>query len=83
MPSARPCSPTICSHSPPPPPEEDWGIKFNYSAGEPAPEKITDKIFGFTQSIAELKVGAGQGWSGEGGRQGGEGVELGGGGGGW
>lgn len=46
-------------HSPPPPrqAEEDWGIKFNYSAGEPAPEKITDKIFGFTQSISELKVG--------------------------
>ena len=38
------------------PAEEDWGIKFNYSSGEPAPEKITDKIFGFTQSIAELKV---------------------------
>lgn len=34
--------------------DEDWGIKFNYSAGEPAPEKITDKIFGFTQSISEL-----------------------------
>ncbi len=41
-------------------PEEDWGIKFNYSAGEPAPEKITDKIFGFTQSISELKVGVGE-----------------------
>lgn len=37
-------------------PEEDWGIKFNYSSGEPAPEKITDKIFGFTQSINELKL---------------------------
>lgn len=37
-------------------PDEDWGIKFNYSSGEPAPEKITDKIFGFTQSISELKV---------------------------
>lgn len=37
-------------------PDEDWGIKFNYSSGEPAPEKITDKIFGFTQNIAELKV---------------------------
>ena len=23
-------------------PNEDWGIKFNYSSGEPAPEKITD-----------------------------------------
>lgn len=40
-----------------PPADEDWGIKFNYSAGEPAPEKITDKIFGFTESISELKVG--------------------------
>ncbi|EFN54324.1 hypothetical protein CHLNCDRAFT_58243 [Chlorella variabilis] len=37
-------------------PEEDWGIKFNYSAGEPAPEKITDKIFGFTETISELKM---------------------------
>lgn len=37
-------------------PKEDWGIKFNYSGGEPAPERITDKIFGFTQSIDELKV---------------------------
>jgi phosphoglucomutase len=36
--------------------DEDWGIKFNYSAGEPAPEKITDKIYGFTQSISELKM---------------------------
>lgn len=24
---------------------EDWGIKFNYTGGEPAPEKITDKIY--------------------------------------
>ncbi|PSC71409.1 hypothetical protein C2E20_5335 [Micractinium conductrix] len=38
-------------------PEEDWGIKFNYSAGEPAPEKITDEIYGFTTSIGELKMG--------------------------
>ncbi len=37
-------------------PDEDWGIKFNYSAGEPAPEKITDKIFGFTESISELSM---------------------------
>ena len=36
-------------------PKEDWGIKFNYSAGEPAPERITDNIFGFTQNISELK----------------------------
>ena len=31
--------------------------RFNYNSGEPAPEKITDKIFGFTQTISELKVG--------------------------
>lgn len=37
-------------------PDEDWGIKFNYSSGEPAPEKITDTIFGFTQSISELNM---------------------------
>lgn len=37
-------------------PKEDWGIKFNYSSGEPAPERITDNIFGFTQSISELKL---------------------------
>lgn len=37
-------------------PEEDWGIKFNSSAGEPAPEKITDKIYGFTQSVSELQM---------------------------
>jgi phosphoglucomutase len=37
-------------------PEEDFGIKFNYSAGEPAPEKITDKIYGETQTISVLKM---------------------------
>ena len=37
-------------------PKEDWGIKFNYSSGEPAPERITDAIFKFTQSIKELKT---------------------------
>jgi phosphoglucomutase len=36
-------------------PDEDWGIKFNYSSGEPAPERITDAIYGFTKNIAELK----------------------------
>lgn len=35
-------------------PKEDWGIKFNYSAGEPAPEKITDEIFKYTESVSEL-----------------------------
>jgi phosphoglucomutase len=37
-------------------PKEDWGIKFNYKSGEPAPEKITNKIYDFTTSISELKV---------------------------
>ena len=36
-------------------PEEDWGIKFNYNSGEPAPERITDKIFEHTQTVSELK----------------------------
>lgn len=38
-------------------PENDFGIKFNYSAGEPAPESITDKIFGETAKITTLKFG--------------------------
>ncbi len=38
-------------------PENDFGIKFNYSGGEPAPEKITDKIFGETQTISALHFG--------------------------
>jgi phosphoglucomutase len=37
-------------------PDEDFGIKFNYTAGEPAPEKITDKIYGETTSISVLKM---------------------------
>eukprot|EP00798_Chlamydomonas_sp_ICE-L_P004420 gene4420-14551_t len=35
-------------------PDNDFGIKFNYSGGEPAPESITNKIFGETQSISVL-----------------------------
>ncbi|RVX08224.1 Phosphoglucomutase, chloroplastic [Vitis vinifera] len=31
-------------------PDYDWGIKFNYSSGQPAPETITDKIYGNTLS---------------------------------
>ncbi|KAK9075292.1 hypothetical protein SSX86_003615 [Deinandra increscens subsp. villosa] len=31
-------------------PEYDWGIKFNYSSGQPAPESITDMIYGNTLS---------------------------------
>jgi len=38
-------------------PKEDWGIKFNYSSGEPAPESITDKIYGYTQDIDQLNFG--------------------------
>lgn len=37
-------------------PKEDWGIKFNYSSGEPAPERITDAIYKYTQNIKELKT---------------------------
>jgi len=37
-------------------PTEDWGIKFNYTGGEPAPEKITDEIFGYTQKVEALKM---------------------------
>jgi len=36
-------------------PDADFGIKFNYSAGEPAPEKITDRIYGETQKISTLR----------------------------
>ncbi|MCL7033988.1 hypothetical protein MKW94_011226, partial [Papaver nudicaule] len=39
-------------------PEYDWGIKFNYSSGQPAPESITDKIYGNTLSISEIKTAA-------------------------
>ncbi|KMZ67771.1 Phosphoglucosamine mutase [Zostera marina] len=37
-------------------PENDWGIKFNYSSGQPAPEYITDKIYENTLSISEIKM---------------------------
>ena len=37
-------------------PKEDWGIKFNYSSGEPAPERITDAIYGYTTKISELRM---------------------------
>ncbi|GJP39907.1 hypothetical protein CLOM_g24231 [Closterium sp. NIES-68] len=36
-------------------PKYDWGIKFNYSSGQPAPESITDKIYGNTLAIKEIK----------------------------
>ncbi|KAF3504962.1 hypothetical protein F2Q69_00043325 [Brassica cretica] len=31
-------------------------FQFNYSSGQPAPESITDKIYGNTLSISEIKV---------------------------
>nr|AFY26896.1 phosphoglucomutase [Morella rubra] len=37
-------------------PEYDWGIKFNYRSGQPAPESITDKIYGNTLSINEINM---------------------------
>ena len=37
-------------------PKEDWGIKFNYNSGEPAPERITNEIYTYTQRIDTLKV---------------------------
>jgi len=37
-------------------PDEDFGIKFNYKAGEPAPERITDKIFTETEKISTIKM---------------------------
>ena len=36
-------------------PDNDFGIKFNYSGGEPAPERITDKIYGETLKVSVLK----------------------------
>ncbi|XP_020089493.1 phosphoglucomutase, chloroplastic [Ananas comosus] len=37
-------------------PDYDWGIKFNYSSGQPAPESITNEIYGNTLSISEIKI---------------------------
>ncbi|GFR42319.1 hypothetical protein Agub_g3226 [Astrephomene gubernaculifera] len=37
-------------------PDADFGIKFNYSSGEPAPERITDKIYGETTKVAVLNM---------------------------
>ena len=36
---------------------EDFGIKFNYSSGQPAPERITDKVYDQTMSIKEIRMG--------------------------
>ena len=32
-------------------PDNDWGMKFNYSSRKPAPESITDKIYGDTDNF--------------------------------
>ena len=37
-------------------PNGDFGIKYNGSNGGPAPEKITDAIFGRTKAITEFKT---------------------------
>ena len=37
-------------------PDGDFGIKYNASNGGPAPEKITDAIFGLTKSISAYKI---------------------------
>ncbi|GIL75681.1 hypothetical protein Vretimale_15247 [Volvox reticuliferus] len=37
-------------------PENDFGIKFNYTGGEPAPERITDKIYGETTKVSVLNM---------------------------
>eukprot|EP00252_Welwitschia_mirabilis_P019118 TRINITY_DN4342_c0_g1_i2.p1 TRINITY_DN4342_c0_g1~~TRINITY_DN4342_c0_g1_i2.p1 ORF type:complete len:647 (-),score=141.84 TRINITY_DN4342_c0_g1_i2:411-2351(-) len=36
-------------------PNGDWGIKFNYNSGQPAPESITKKIYENTLSISQIK----------------------------
>ena len=33
----------------------DWGIKFNCSNGEPAPERITDKIYACSLTVSEIR----------------------------
>jgi phosphoglucomutase len=33
-------------------PKNDWGIKYNYKSGQPAPESITDAIYGNTLSVS-------------------------------
>lgn len=37
-------------------PDNDFGIKFNYNSGEPAPERITDKIYGETTKVSVLNM---------------------------
>ncbi len=37
-------------------PQGDFGVKYNISAGGPAPENVTEAIFGHTKTIASYKV---------------------------
>lgn len=37
-------------------PDEDFGIKYNISAGGPAPEKVTEAIYAHTQDIREYRI---------------------------
>ncbi len=37
-------------------PTEDFGIKYNISAGGPAPEKVTEAIYARTQEISRYKI---------------------------
>ncbi|WP_404384885.1 alpha-D-glucose phosphate-specific phosphoglucomutase [Caenispirillum salinarum] len=37
-------------------PDEDFGIKYNVSAGGPAPEKVTNAIHARTQQITEYRI---------------------------
>ena len=41
-------------------PDGDFGIKYNAGNGGPAPEKITDVIFGRTKTISSYKIASGQ-----------------------
>ncbi|MDZ7822762.1 MAG: alpha-D-glucose phosphate-specific phosphoglucomutase [Ahrensia sp.] len=37
-------------------PDEDFGLKYNGANGGPAPEAVTDKIFGLTKNITSYKI---------------------------
>jgi phosphoglucomutase len=37
-------------------PQGDFGVKYNISAGGPAPETVTEAIFGHTKTIASYKI---------------------------
>ena len=40
-------------------PDDDFGIKYNVANGGPAPEKITDAIFGSSKAIASYRIADG------------------------